>query len=524
MAGKTRHMVNRRGRYHARLVVPKDLRGIVGKTELRTPLGGDYRQALRLLPGAVAQLQHKIALAEREAGAGAPRSAPALYPLAPDQIAHSHYMQRLAFDDEIRNSPSFAGFGQIGIDDLLVKRLRDAIAGHANDAELGALVGAQIERFRAAGNLDAETGSPEWREIARALCHAELEALARVAERDEGDFTGAPSAPIIKDAQPPENAPEPVSLSKLWADYVTARKQAGFMRDGARRQRPVIEGLRKFLKHDDAARITKKDLLAWRDHLMKTKSAKTVSDVDLSTVRSLLKWAVENERLPENVAQDVRQGKSKKVYGRERGYTDVEAEKVLKASRGYAPHSDEKGRVREKPNLIAAKEWVPIICAFSGARVSEITQMRKEDIRKVDSQWVARITPDAGTVKSGGYRDVPLHPQIISQGFIRFVEAAHPGPLFHNGTDPEKYRQKSEQAAAQLRAWLHNNELTPEGLAPNHAWRHRFKSQCIELGILKRVYDAIQGHTGRDESDNYGDVSMKAKIDAINKLTFYDLS
>ncbi|MCB2111753.1 MAG: integrase, partial [Rhodobacteraceae bacterium] len=59
-------MVNRSGRYHARLVVPKDLRKIVGKTELRTPLGGDYRQAVRLLPGAVAQLQHKIALAERQ--------------------------------------------------------------------------------------------------------------------------------------------------------------------------------------------------------------------------------------------------------------------------------------------------------------------------------------------------------------------------------------------------------------------------------------------------------------------------
>lgn len=45
MTGKIVNMVNRSGRYHARLVVPKDLRGIVGKTELRTALGGDYQQA-----------------------------------------------------------------------------------------------------------------------------------------------------------------------------------------------------------------------------------------------------------------------------------------------------------------------------------------------------------------------------------------------------------------------------------------------------------------------------------------------
>ncbi|WP_254682467.1 DUF6538 domain-containing protein [Phaeobacter inhibens] len=103
MAGEIMHLVNRKGRYHARLVVPKDLRGIVGKTELRSPLGGDYRQALKLLPGAVAQLQHKIALAEQEAGVGQQQAVPARYPLAPDQLAHSLYTQRLAFDDELRN-------------------------------------------------------------------------------------------------------------------------------------------------------------------------------------------------------------------------------------------------------------------------------------------------------------------------------------------------------------------------------------------------------------------------------------
>ncbi len=121
MAGKIRNMVNRKGRYHARLVVPKDLRGIIGKTELRTPLGGDYRQAIKLLPGAVAQLQHQIALAEQKIRAGTPQTGPARYPLAPDQIAMSHYMQRLAFDDELRNDPRWPS---VGIDDLLVQRLR----------------------------------------------------------------------------------------------------------------------------------------------------------------------------------------------------------------------------------------------------------------------------------------------------------------------------------------------------------------------------------------------------------------
>jgi hypothetical protein len=148
------------------------------------------------LPGAVARLEHQIAIAEQKAGAGRPQTGPARYPLARDQIAASHYAQRLAFDDELGNDPHWPS---VGIDDGLVWQLREAVAGRANDDELADLVGAQVARFRAAGKLDVRPGSDEWRGIALALFSADLEALERVAERDKGDSTH-PSAPIILDA------------------------------------------------------------------------------------------------------------------------------------------------------------------------------------------------------------------------------------------------------------------------------------------------------------------------------------
>lgn len=136
MAGKIMHMAERRGRYHARIVVPKDLRAVIGKTELRKPLGGDYRQALRLLPGAVAQLQHEIAVAERKIAATTPGTRPARYPLAPDQIALADYQWRLHGDELARSHPAYA---QIGIDDHLVMMLRKGIAGSLTDDELAQL-------------------------------------------------------------------------------------------------------------------------------------------------------------------------------------------------------------------------------------------------------------------------------------------------------------------------------------------------------------------------------------------------
>jgi integrase len=301
------------------------------------------------------------------------------------------------------------------------------------------------------------------------------------------------------------------------------RKQAGFMKDGAKRQTPVIDNLVKYLRHDNAIRVTKKDILGWRDNLTKTLAAKTISDVYLSTARTLFEWAVDNDHIAENPARNVKQPKPKKVYSRERGFTDVEALRVLKAAKNHVPKTDEFGHIREGEKLTDAKNWVPIICAFSGARVSEITQLRGVDIRKEDGSWIARITPDAGTVKAGGYRDVPLHPQIIEQGFIEFVQKNGVGPLFHAAPDIQTYTKRSMQMSGKLSQWLKTADLTPEGLAPNHAWRHRFKTQCLELGISDRVMDAIQGHAGRTAGDNYGDVTLKAKRDAIEKLPAYNL-
>jgi hypothetical protein len=60
MAAKVRHLIQGSGRYHARLVVPKPLRSVIGKVELSVPLGAERMTALRKLPAAVAGIQDRI--------------------------------------------------------------------------------------------------------------------------------------------------------------------------------------------------------------------------------------------------------------------------------------------------------------------------------------------------------------------------------------------------------------------------------------------------------------------------------
>ena len=240
-------------------------------------------------------------------------------------------------------------------------------------------------------------------------------------------------------------------------------------------------------------------------------------------MKSVFRWAVENDLMETNPAEDVRQQTAKASRNRETSYTDAEAIKQLACARTYQPKQSDTGAVLENKKVTAAKRWIPMLCAHTGARVTELAQLRREDIRQEGDIWVIRITPEAGSVKTNQYRDVPLHQQITSLGFLNHVNTIASGPLFHMSPKPELNRRYAQKMTNRLRDWLHEAELVPDGMQPFHAWRHRFKTVGLELGISERVLDAIQGHAPSRSSETYGNVTLKARADAIARFPAYPI-
>jgi hypothetical protein len=261
VTGKVRHLLNRDGRYFARLVVPKPIRPYLdGKTELRHPLGPDRRAALAKLPGAVAGLQHQIGLAEQRQQATVSNTRrSARYPLAPSQIALRSYHDRLVEDEQLRNADyRYASYGYV--DERFVTGLRDGVAGRLPDADLKLLVGKRIDHFRQSGNTSAEYGSDDWRTLARAICISEYEALSRVVERNEGDFTGKPEHPLITDAKPAEEGPATsITFDKIIDDEVARRARGKNAKPlparTVKKYRDAAAGFANWRKSDDAATV-----------------------------------------------------------------------------------------------------------------------------------------------------------------------------------------------------------------------------------------------------------------------------
>lgn len=174
--------------------------------------------------------------------------------------------------------------------------------------------------------------------------------------------------------------------------------------------------------------------------------------------------------------------------------------------------------------MTAAKRWVPLLCAMTGARVAEMTQLRKEDVREQDGISFIRITPEAGSVKSGEYRDVPIHPQLVTEGFLKFVEGSASGPLFYAARDRGGGQHPSKTVAQRLAKWVRSLGIVGAEVDPSHGWRHRFKTVGREIGVDPRVLDALQGHAPRSAGDSYGNISLKARANAINQFPRIDNS
>ncbi len=567
MAAKRRHWKEKDGRYWARLAIPEQLRPLFGnKTQLTEPLGGDLKVADRNHAAAVARLQARL-----EAARGSMTAMKAhvareaeLRPLDPnerDEAAWDRYSTLLAEIEKKRATMPTASeirsayeetmqrveAGEAGPDrpissrynlyadyeikagarhfDATLRQRRLAALRSALPAGETTLVDSAVRDYADLNGLDVPPDGPDWQALAEAFMRAEIEALQRSIEYDNGEMGGQPTDPMIRQPAAAKAKANSVPLKTLFEAYITSRQAAGYHQDGGANWEQPINALIKFLGHSDASRITRLDLLNWRDSLLTSGlSAKTVADKHLAAVRAVLTWGFDNAQLPTNEAEKVKQDVPKKVRAREAGYTDKEAVQILIASRDYQPKAPSNPSNRESAHITAAKRWIPLLCAFTGARVTEMTQLRKEDVRQEGGRWIIRITPDAGSVKSGEYRDVPLHRQVVALGFIDFVKAAQAGPMFHRARSPEKYLANARATSGKISEWLNDLGLVPKGVAPSYGWRHRFKTQGRDLGMSDRVLDAIQGHPGRKASDNYGDVTIKARLRMIDALPEYDLT
>ena len=273
-----------------------------------------------------------------------------------------------------------------------------------------------------------------------------------------------------------------------------------------------------FLGHDDASLVTTDDVVRWKNDLLATGrlAAKTINEKHLAAVKAVFGWAKANRKLESNPAQGVAVKSKKPPRSRSKGFTEQEAKVILKAAKKSATPAQALAKKQA-----AARRWVPWLCCYSGARVAEITQLRGADIQRDRKVWFMVLTPEAGSIKSDHFRRVPLHRDLIKQGFVEHVKKAGDGPLFY---DPDARRKENprkppaQTVANKLAAWVREVGVKDPAVAPNHGWRHRFATECRRHGVSEGAEMALKGHAPKTEGAAYGDWPVDVLAKELAKL------
>ncbi|MCY1644596.1 tyrosine-type recombinase/integrase [Methylorubrum sp. SL192] len=313
----------------------------------------------------------------------------------------------------------------------------------------------------------------------------------------------------------------PTSLSsqqlfERWATY-SADKRA---RNTIKRYRATFRSLTAFFKERDVRCLSSDDLYEWaewrRDHA--GVSARSINRVDLVAVSSIFRWAGNRSGgrlLSSNPARGIFLDEPRLIVERERTFREAEIARILDAASAVV-------RDQLHPTRSAARRWCPWLAAYSGARIGELTSLEKRDIRLEAGISVM----DLRITKTGEPRTVPLHAHLLEQGFVEFVNARSPGPLFYDRVRfrPNSETSPAEQQAKKISQWLRLTVKLDPGVDPNHGWRHTWKTRALAAGIEERLRDAITGHRVASVGRRYETPSLPMLSRAIAQFPHYEVN
>ena len=406
--------------------------------------------------------------------------------------------------------------------------------------------------------LDVQVGSPEYRKLAQGLQRAELEALVRAAERDQGNWGGEPRDALVK---PPVTPPPPVAapgetIMELFEQY--ARENPRNVRaDTINQNRMAVELFAGFVElHRPAASINRKAVREWKLLLMQYPvKAAEIGSFRHSSLREIVKlneklgkpaisdrtvnrylsglgafcaWLVANEYLAQNPLGDIykRIDKTK----RKTVPFSVEQLNALFGSplfRGC--QSAEKLHLPGNLRVDDHRYWLPLIMLFSGARPGEIAQLLTADVRQSSGVWCIHISEEGDPTKrvktKGSQRVVPVHATLERLGFIAFCNRqalAGERRLF-----PSAERNRRGQIAAKFSRdfgrYLQRIGLKCGRGLSLYSFRHGFVDALRRAGFLDDQFGYIIGHAKPSTTEQYGQIPqgmLQQRVDLISSVDY----
>lgn len=352
---------------YARKVVPKDLRGILGRSEFKRPLRAETQaEVKRLHAEALAEWEGLIADARRRL------TSPAQTMTARDiaAVGGAYYRAEVA---RYEADPGSAGAWDI-TRDLLIDRLPEGPEEEVDERHYPPTPADLAEAAKLWDARGIVADADTLRRTAQDVWLAKVRAYETLTKRAEGDWTtddyaarypqASQDTPGTAQTPPTPTAGAPLSFASLVDQCALERLPPRKTRE---KWDAAFRSLAASFGHDDARRVVVADVAKWKQaRTALGRATKTVAD-GISTARSVMNWGIRNGLLPkDNPFSGMAPRVSSAGEPPRVGYNDTQAAALLRAARA------ERGW----------KRWLPWVLAFTGARIEEVAELRRCDVRR----------------------------------------------------------------------------------------------------------------------------------------------
>jgi integrase len=405
-----------------------------------------------------------------------------------------------------------------------------------------------------------ERGSPEYRDLCQRLLRTQIEVLERAAERDQGNWTGAPRDPIV--------APPDLTLGNKFAlrgesimelyERFKAENPGSVSVATWERNRRIVKRFAEFVGETShviamtrtAVRDWKQQLQFWplkagHDKIFEGMSFRKIIDANASAKKGTISkktinkylfalgtfanWLLSNDYLESDVMRGMyltldKQAKTRFPYSADQ-LSDIFTSPLF-------DHCGGDGK-EHAPGNVAIRDWrywIPWIGLYSGARLGEIAQLLTADIRQEHGIWIFHITREGSVLKStktaGSQRVVPVHSKLIG---LRLIDHHH-----------EMIRRGERQLFPQIKAdkaglfscepskffnrYFRRIGVKTDETVNFHSFRHGIADAFRRAGYLDEQFNMLLGHTKATTTGTYGIVPqgiLSERVKMIEAVSFF---
>ena len=536
--------------YQGRVVVPQDLQPHYGKSKfVRSLQTKDYAEAKRKHLEWANSLQAEFQYKRKELN---PQRLEKITPELAQELADRIRYRVLHNDEQLRSDPALAK-ALAAIDDAANRKLSQSLQigkqpekekdqrhplDGLSDREAFVLAGLNAIRLTDAAinvaknklsailpQVQAEAlklgftiqGNEPGLSEALTLCmHTYRQTMDEVMRRDSGHVVPTPPPPSL--TPNPQKVRTPKTFQQVYNRWRDSDTRTDDTLNAAQR---VVNLANEFFGEDkDICTLTRSDGDAFKAWLLKKGVASKTTRDRFTWAKTLLKYASETLELFVRHPWEGLKVSSRTEKPR-RPWKVEELQKLFSQPlfTDYAlPTAPKAGK--------DAAYWIPLIGCFTGTRVSEVAQLKVDDVTtdKQGQHWITITNEGEGQqVKtSASKRRIPVHSELVRLGFMDYV--AHTRTAAQSRLWPNLPLRKNKPGGY-FSEWFGHFRRDVELEPDFHAFRHTVRTGLSKAHVSEKVQDHITGHEhqGNTGSRVYQHVDDDDLISAVEKITYTGL-